>query len=343
VSQPGDFKTDDAQLLAALNREIPEVRFDNVGFGDVVNFLRDLTGANIFVHWRAIEAAGIDRNAPVTLHLRGVTLATLLKTLMTDLGGGVVPLCYAIDAGVITITRQDLRPHSVETRAYDIRDLIVSLVDLNSIVHGGKKKLNVTSAQWVHAFIRWIEDTVAAETWCDNGGAIGLIREWAGQLIVTQTPENLRQIEQLIEQIRASIKLVSKPPTESKAKVKGPPAPTSTDEAGDERTGPKATHSADFTFVNWYGTEYTFALGVQTSAVKALWDEWEKTGLGLHQDTIRNAVDPERDSFRMDKAFRNHRAFGTMIQSTGDGKYKLVPAEPKKSLGIPSKARRKPR
>jgi hypothetical protein len=114
----------------------------------------------------------------------------------------------------------------------------------------------------------------------------------------------------------------------------------------------KASHSVDFTFVNWYGTEYTFALGVQSSAVEALWDEWEKSGLGLHQDTIRNSIDAERDSFRMDKAFRNHPAFGTMIQSIGDGKYKLASLKTgkgaptpsaKKSTGIPAKARQKPR
>jgi len=87
----------------------------------------------------------------------------------------------------------------------------------------------------------------------------------------------------------------------------------------------KAIHSSDYTFVNWFGTEYTFALGVQSSAVKALLQEWERSGLGLHQDTIREAVDPERDSFRMDIAFRNHRAFGTMIQRCGDGRFKLAP------------------
>jgi hypothetical protein len=84
-------------------------------------------------------------------------------------------------------------------------------------------------------------------------------------------------------------------------------------------------HSEDFTFVMWHGTEYRFALGVQSSAVQALWSEWEKSGLGLHQGTIRNAIDAERDNFRMDTAFRNHPAFGTMIQRCGDGKYKLGP------------------
>jgi hypothetical protein len=87
----------------------------------------------------------------------------------------------------------------------------------------------------------------------------------------------------------------------------------------------KATHSTDFTFVNWFGTQYTFALGVQSSAVSVLWGEWAKSGLGLHQDTIRNAIDAERDSFRMDTAFRNNAAFDTMIQRCGDGKYKLAP------------------
>ncbi|MGE5611214.1 MAG: hypothetical protein ACM359_18335 [Bacillota bacterium] len=89
-----------------------------------------------------------------------------------------------------------------------------------------------------------------------------------------------------------------------------------------------AVHNADFTMVNWFGDEHYFALGVQSAAVRALWEEWEKTGLGLHQETIRDSVDPERDEksvFRMDTIFRNHPAFDTMIQRCGDGKYKLAP------------------
>jgi hypothetical protein len=88
---------------------------------------------------------------------------------------------------------------------------------------------------------------------------------------------------------------------------------------------PGPVHNADFTMVNWFATEYHFALGIQASAVKALWEEWERSGLGLHQETIRDAVDAERDNFRMDNAFRNHPAFGTMIQRCGDGRYKLAP------------------
>jgi hypothetical protein len=119
---------------------------------------------------------------------------------------------------------------------------------------------------------------------------------------------------------------------------------------GEERSGgttPKGplpnerqpSHSADFTFVNWFGTEYTFALGVQSSAVQALWGEWERSRLGLHQDTIRNQIDAERDSFRMNAAFRNHPAFGTMIQSCGDGRYKLAP--PREHADLPTSKSKK--
>jgi hypothetical protein len=73
---------------------------------------------------------------------------------------------------------------------------------------------------------------------------------------------------------------------------------------------------------------------VQSSAVKSLWDEWERTGLGLHQDTIRNVIDAERDSFRMDTAFRNYPVLGTMIERCGDGKYRLAPPEVGQAPGV---------
>jgi hypothetical protein len=121
----------------------------------------------------------------------------------------------------------------------------------------------------------------------------------------------------------------------------GAPTSTQTPAAGEPPAQggtpakPKPSHSADFTFVNWFGTKYTFALGVQASAVRALWEEWENSGLGLHQETVRNAIDAERDNFRMDTTFRKHPAFGTMIQRCGDGRYKLNPPDNSKAPPAP--------
>lgn len=86
---------------------------------------------------------------------------------------------------------------------------------------------------------------------------------------------------------------------------------------------PDARHSADFSHVYWFGQEYKFAIGLQAGAVRALWAEWEKTGLGLHQETIRVEIDAERDNFRMAHVFRNHPALGRMIDKDGEGRYRL--------------------
>jgi hypothetical protein len=171
--------------------------------------------------------------------------------------------------------------------------------------------------------------------------AVALLSDLQDGRKAADTPAKLRTIAKGIEQAA---------PRPADPSDTARPAEQGT--KGATPTMPTPTHSADFTFVNWYGTEYTFALGVQSSAVHALWDDWVKSGLGLHQDTIRNTIDAERDNFRMDKAFRKHPAFGTMIQSIGDGKYKLAPptvgkpqrdSKMTKSAGIPAKPRRRPR
>src|SRR4029078_5882592 len=108
---------------------LPEMNFPAVAFTDVVDFLRDVTGANIFVNWKALETAGVDRTAPVTLRLRDVKFSKALTTILDDVGGGTVKLGYTIDQGVITISTEEDLARNVVTEHYDIRDLIVNIPD----------------------------------------------------------------------------------------------------------------------------------------------------------------------------------------------------------------------
>jgi Flp pilus assembly secretin CpaC len=217
-------RAEDQAVVTQLERKLPEVRFDNVGFADVVDFLRDVSSANIFVNWKALETAGIDRNAPVTARLRDVKFSKALETILKDVGGGTVKLGYTIDEGVISISTEEDLASNVVTRVYDIRDLIINVPDFdmppnfqlqgstaggsggnqqlfNSTQQNGQTGTNVR-ADLIANITKLIQDTVASESWKDNGGNIGSIRELAGQLIVTQTPENLRSLARLLEQLR---------------------------------------------------------------------------------------------------------------------------------------------
>ena len=93
---------EDAEMRAILGRKLPEVNFDNVAFADAIDFLRDVTGANIFVNWRALEAVGIDRQTPVSMRMRNVAFGTMLRLLLESTAPGL--LRHDTDGGVIVIT-----------------------------------------------------------------------------------------------------------------------------------------------------------------------------------------------------------------------------------------------
>ena len=226
----------DQAVAAQLDRRLPDIKFDAVSFSDVIDFLRDLTSANIFVNWRSLEAAGIDKNAPVTARLRDVKLSKVLRTILDDVSGGTTKLGYTIDEGVITISTEEELAKNVSTRVYDIRDLIINVPDFTdaptfdlssqqssgsttpgggggggggggSLFGGGGgggsgTEKGPTRQELVEAITKLIQDTVASDSWKDNGGNIGSLRELNGQLIVTQTPENQRSLVKLLDQLR---------------------------------------------------------------------------------------------------------------------------------------------
>jgi bla regulator protein BlaR1 len=45
---------------AQLDRNLPECNFDGVALTDVLDFLHDVSGANIFINWKALADAGVD-------------------------------------------------------------------------------------------------------------------------------------------------------------------------------------------------------------------------------------------------------------------------------------------
>ncbi len=240
AAEQGDKQIDKA-TQATLDRRLPELRFDNVGFADVIDFLRDVTGANIFVNWKALEAASIDRNAPVTARLRDIPFRKAL-TIILESVGGATKLGYTIDEGVITISTADDLAKNVLNRVYDIRDLIIDIPDFSDAPNfslqnatsssgggsgsgggggggggggsggglfggsggsgGASTDKSATRKELVDALIKLIQDTVAADTWRDAGGTVGSIRELGGQLIVTQTPENQQLLQNLLEKLR---------------------------------------------------------------------------------------------------------------------------------------------
>ena len=177
---------------AQLARRLPEVSFDNVPLGDVIDFLRDVTNTNIFVNWRALEAAGVERSAPVTARMRDVTFAKALEVILQSVGGKK-KLGYELDEGVLTISTADETGGTPETTVYDVRPLLTA--------PAGGGNAAAAAAEREDAILKMVTGSIAPSTWKEGGGS-GTARIQGGQLVVTTTAENQKAVANLLEQVR---------------------------------------------------------------------------------------------------------------------------------------------
>ncbi|MDY6912935.1 MAG: hypothetical protein SVT52_00520, partial [Planctomycetota bacterium] len=220
----------DRVVRQRLRVKLQTLDFADIQFKDVVQFLRETSGVSIYVNWRALEAVGVDRATTVNVHLVGVTFEKALRIILNDVGG-VTPLKFVVDEGVITVSTDDDLSRRTTTRVYDIRDLIVRVpnfvaprIDLDQIgeaeadTEGGggfggeglfgedeeeaEDEENIpTKGEIIDDIIDLVKDTIDPTSWRPEG-EIGSIRELHGQLVVTQTAENHQRLIELVGQLR---------------------------------------------------------------------------------------------------------------------------------------------
>lgn len=202
-----------------LAKIVPEANFQQAPLSAVIDYLRDLTGANFLVDWRALEAAGIESRTPVTAQLRDVPAATVLSFALQSAGGGNVVLSYRHQDGIVHVSTAESITLETEIRLYNVRDLLVEAMRFHrSFDHAARAgsaepPRTASNPTGGSAGISWQEGelaeqlrqlirTVDPDTWIDNGGRTGACHYWAGKLLIVQTPENHDQIERFLNMLR---------------------------------------------------------------------------------------------------------------------------------------------
>ena len=214
---------EDQAVQALLDHRLPQVELPNIPFSDAIDYLRDVTGANILVNWKALEADSIDKTTTtVTVALHDVKFSKVLDIILQEAGAG--KLAYTIDEGVITISTADELNKAVKTQVYDITDLLInpnfdptiqSIGGGSAQVTGGgggsggstlqqSTKSNTTDReQQLTDIKKKIENTVEFSSWKDNDpNGYGQIDDFNNQLIITQTSEVHEKIANLLAQLR---------------------------------------------------------------------------------------------------------------------------------------------
>jgi beta-lactamase regulating signal transducer with metallopeptidase domain len=206
-----------------------QVQFAGQAFSDAIDFLRDATGVDILVQWQQLEAAGMTKDQPVTIHLREPTpadavLALMFRTLP-------VRLQFEVDRGVVVIgTVEDVSPATAPevTRVYDVSDLVGRAGGADGAMPGpeggpggfappagpygrggghgggggGPGMAMGVGADEMGQLIQLITRTVQPESWRDAGGQSGSITSFKGKLVVKATEAAHKEVAQLLEMLR---------------------------------------------------------------------------------------------------------------------------------------------
>ena len=226
----------DRVVKKQLDTRVPKLDFEDMELSQVFQFLRDVSGSNIHVKWRALARESVEPATTVNVHLTNVTFRKALDTILEDVATGGEPgvgetgLGYVINEGVITVsTKSDLGKQTV-VRVYDIRDMIVRVPmfegprlgrstkgagDTSSDDAGlfdpgagggeagkGLEGEMKSRGEIITEIKTLIADTVDRDSWRGAGGEAGAISEMGGQLVITQTIENHDSIVDLIGQLR---------------------------------------------------------------------------------------------------------------------------------------------
>ncbi|MFQ5806591.1 MAG: hypothetical protein ACE5I3_09090 [Phycisphaerae bacterium] len=223
----------DFELNRMLESNQAEINFEELPFDQLIDFLTDLNQMNITVDWEDLENSGIDRDKPVSIRLKDVSLRTVLREVLTQVGGDV-PLNFSVGEGLLRIATKAKLDRNKYVLVYDIRDLIVSiprfanatLFDLSGEGPAGGDTWNIAgdrnslfgsqgsgnpgetdrngrpNQEIVENILDVVRQMVEPDSWRETGGGDGALRELNGQLIVYNTSEAHQQTRALLAQLR---------------------------------------------------------------------------------------------------------------------------------------------
>jgi hypothetical protein len=104
--------------------------FDKTPLSDVVTFLQTVSNVNFHVNYTALETSGVNKDTPVTLEVSDITIMKALDLITESLSGGkgkYDSIYWVMDDGIVKITTGTALDATLQTRTYDVGDLLMAI------------------------------------------------------------------------------------------------------------------------------------------------------------------------------------------------------------------------
>jgi hypothetical protein len=193
-----------------LDRILPAVDFDGIKLEQVLTDLMHQSDLNLVVLWTQINDDPVKKDVPVTMHLKNVSVATALDTVLS-LGDPKHQLAWNEHGGVVTVaTENSLDKSQLVVRMYDVKHILQANLhpvspQLLSWSNTGQNLLPQQSQPYTQEELqldeikKLITDNVSSESWKDNGGDVGSISSFGDLLIITQSEQAQQKIEAFLQ------------------------------------------------------------------------------------------------------------------------------------------------
>ena len=179
--------TAEAKILKALDTAT-DLDFDAVPLKDVVDTLKVRHGIEIQIDTKALTDAGHSPDDPVTVNLKGVSLRSALRLMLS-----AMDLNYYIDQQTLLITSAEVEKSKIYPNVYPVGDLIQSVSEASVVDSEGAYE----------QLAALITETVAPNTWTSAGGP-GDLRALiaAKSVVISQTIETHDAIGRMLAKLR---------------------------------------------------------------------------------------------------------------------------------------------
>lgn len=166
-------------ILKAFDTPI-KADFTGQKFEEVIDYLQQVTGVTILLDKASLEQAMVAYDTPVKFNARGVSLRTVLRRILGDLG-----LTYIVKDEMIQVTTPDRARETLTVRTYYLGDLVAQLsLDLPPALN------ELAIMQNAAQVIDLIQHSVEPQSWQINNGPGTIVFDPARlALIVKQTAE----------------------------------------------------------------------------------------------------------------------------------------------------------
>jgi len=221
----GDF-----EVRRRLCRIVPHIEMKAMELSEALKRVSTLCEVSTSTDWAALEVAGVEKDAEVTLSLTNIRGDDLLEAILHEAGGWEVELAYEVSHRIVQVsTREDLGRTGF-TVTYGCADLLqVPEEELEKLAERIARALARTGNDTLvhdpdvmsrlvrdviresrdaarHDLMRTVEASIDPESWREQGGNVGYLTFVGMQMVVTQTRTAHMRLYDLLENLRANFK-----------------------------------------------------------------------------------------------------------------------------------------